>query len=70
MKRYKPKESIRYKQESKELAKLNRLRKLFKKKIEVSRSRGANDFTRFYKMELSKIDSERLKLINQIGGLT
>ena len=70
MKYYKPKESIRYKQESKELAKLNRLRKLFKKKIEVSRSRGANDFTRFYKMELSKIDSERLKLINQIGGLT
>lgn len=70
MKRYKPKESIRYKQESKELDKLNRLRKLFKKKIEVSRSRGENDFTRFYKMELSKIDSERLKVIIQIGGLT
>ena len=69
MKRYKPKESIRYKQESKQLNKLGSLRKHFKARIVISKSLGNYDFVRFYKKELYKIDAERWELAKSIGGL-
>ena len=69
MKRYKPKESIRYKQESKQLNKLGSLRKHFKARIVISNSLGNDDFVRFYKKELCKIDTERWELAKSIGGL-
>ena len=57
-------------QETKQLNKVGRLRKHFKARIRIARSKGNFDLVRFYKKELSKIDSERWNLVNQIGGLT